>query len=103
MICCAVRANTLFHRSPHDIYASRHPCRPNEVKMSAVKLIRRDGNFLIIEGADKGNPPFQHYIVSLAAELSTSGKVPEPLPKSTFIIDFQRLIVQSFALLFLCT
>lgn len=34
------------------IFASRHPSRPNGIGMSIVKLIRREGNVLIVEGAD---------------------------------------------------
>jgi tRNA-Thr(GGU) m(6)t(6)A37 methyltransferase TsaA len=43
---------TFLDDSTHGIYASRHPCRPNGIGMSIVKLIRRDGNVLIVEGAD---------------------------------------------------
>ena len=46
-----VRA-TFLDDTPHGIYASRHPCRPNGIGMSIVKLIRRDGNVLVVEGAD---------------------------------------------------
>ena len=38
--------------TPHGIFASRHPCRPNGIGLSIVKLIRRDGNVLIVDGAD---------------------------------------------------
>jgi len=43
---------TFLDDEPHGIYASRHPCRPNGIGMSIVKLIRREGNVLTIEGAD---------------------------------------------------
>jgi tRNA-Thr(GGU) m(6)t(6)A37 methyltransferase TsaA len=43
---------TFLDDTPHGIYASRHPCRPNGIGMSIVKLIRRDGNHLIVEGVD---------------------------------------------------
>lgn len=43
---------TFLDDTPHGIYASRHPCRPNGIGMSIVKLIRRDGNSLIVEGVD---------------------------------------------------
>ena len=46
-----VRA-TFLDDAPHGIYASRHPCRPNSLGMSIIKLIRREENVLIIEGAD---------------------------------------------------
>ena len=44
--------STFLDDVPHGIYASRHPCRPNGIGMSIVKLIRREGNVLIVEGAD---------------------------------------------------
>jgi tRNA-Thr(GGU) m(6)t(6)A37 methyltransferase TsaA len=46
-----VRA-TFLDDAPHGIYASRHPCRPNGIGLSIVKLIRREENILIVEGAD---------------------------------------------------
>lgn len=48
---CMVRP-TFLDDTPHGIFASRHPCRPNGIGMSIVKLIRREGNILIVEGAD---------------------------------------------------
>lgn len=36
----------------HGIYASRHPCRPNGIGLSTVRLVRREENILIVEGAD---------------------------------------------------
>jgi tRNA-Thr(GGU) m(6)t(6)A37 methyltransferase TsaA len=44
--------STFLDDAPHGIYASRHPCRPNGIGMSIVRLIRRDGNILVVEGAD---------------------------------------------------
>jgi tRNA-Thr(GGU) m(6)t(6)A37 methyltransferase TsaA len=43
---------TFLDDEPHGIYASRHPCRPNGIGMSVVKLIRCEGNILIIDGPD---------------------------------------------------
>jgi tRNA (adenine37-N6)-methyltransferase len=43
---------TFLDDEPHGIYASRHPCRPNSIGLSIVKLVRREGNVLAIEGAD---------------------------------------------------
>lgn len=43
---------TFLDDTPHGIYASRHPCRPNGLGMSIVRLMRREGAVLIIEGAD---------------------------------------------------
>lgn len=36
----------------HGIFATRAPWRPNPIGMSIVRLIRREGNVLHIEGAD---------------------------------------------------
>lgn len=36
----------------HGIFATRHPCRPNSIGMSIVKLKQREDNILIVEGID---------------------------------------------------
>jgi tRNA-Thr(GGU) m(6)t(6)A37 methyltransferase TsaA len=46
-----VRA-TFLDDKPHGIYASRHPCRPNGIGLSVVRLLRREQNVLIVEGVD---------------------------------------------------
>ncbi|MGL1861088.1 MAG: tRNA (N6-threonylcarbamoyladenosine(37)-N6)-methyltransferase TrmO [Pseudodesulfovibrio sp.] len=46
-----VRSTFLDDRE-HGIYASRHPCRPNSIGMSIVKLISREGNILTVETID---------------------------------------------------
>ena len=43
---------TFLDDEPHGIYASRHPCRPNGIGLSVVRLMRRERNSLIVEGAD---------------------------------------------------
>ena len=43
---------TFLDDTPHGIFASRHPCRPNGIGMSIVKLIRREGRVLVVEGVD---------------------------------------------------
>lgn len=43
---------TFLDDTPRGIYASRHPCRPNGIGLSIVKLVRREGNVLVVEGAD---------------------------------------------------
>lgn len=43
---------TFLDDTPHGIYASRHPCRPNGIGMSIVRLLGRNGNVLTVEGAD---------------------------------------------------
>jgi len=37
---------------PHGIYATRHPCRPNGIGMSIVKLLGREKNVLTVGGID---------------------------------------------------
>jgi tRNA-Thr(GGU) m(6)t(6)A37 methyltransferase TsaA len=37
---------------PHGIFAMRHPCRPNGIGMSIVRLIKREKNILVVEGID---------------------------------------------------
>jgi tRNA (adenine37-N6)-methyltransferase len=43
---------TFLDDTPHGIYASRHPCRPNGIGMSIVKLVGRENNILTVEGLD---------------------------------------------------
>ena len=43
---------TFLDDEPHGIYASRHPCRPNSIGMSIVKLVKKDGDVLHVEGVD---------------------------------------------------
>lgn len=43
---------TFLDDEPHGIYASRHPCRPNGIGMSIVRLEERRENILTIRGID---------------------------------------------------
>ena len=43
---------TFLDDEPHGIYASRHPCRPNGIGMSIVRLEERRDNILIVRGID---------------------------------------------------
>jgi len=43
---------TFLDDEPHGIYASRHPCRPNGIGMSIVRLLKREGNDLIVNDLD---------------------------------------------------
>ena len=38
--------------TPHGIFATRHPCRPNGIGLSIVRLLRREGNLLHVSGID---------------------------------------------------
>jgi len=82
--------STFLDDEPHGIYASRHPCRPNGIGLSIVKLVGREGNLLIIEGADMLDmtplldikpyiPGFD--VISSASEGWTAGKDWRPKPE----------------------
>ncbi len=43
---------TFLDDAPHGVFASRHPCRPNSLGMSIVKLEKRDGYVLKISEID---------------------------------------------------
>lgn len=43
---------TFLDDEPHGIFASRHPCRPNGIGISIVKLKQRDNNVLTVQGID---------------------------------------------------
>lgn len=36
----------------HGIFSTRCPCRPNLLGLSVVRLVKREGNLLLIKGAD---------------------------------------------------
>ncbi|MHB0967253.1 MAG: tRNA (N6-threonylcarbamoyladenosine(37)-N6)-methyltransferase TrmO [Chloroflexi bacterium] len=36
----------------HGIFSTRYPCRPNPLGLSVVRLVKREGNLLLIKGAD---------------------------------------------------
>ena len=46
-----VRA-TFLDDAPHGIYASRHPCRPNNIGMSIVELVSVQNTILTVQGID---------------------------------------------------
>ena len=43
---------TFLDDTPHGIYASRHPCRPNSIGLSIVQLTGRKDNILTVKGID---------------------------------------------------
>ncbi len=43
---------TFLDDTPHGVFASRHPCRPNSVGISIVKLEKRNKNILEVSGID---------------------------------------------------
>ncbi len=38
--------------TPHGIFATRHPCRPNGIGITVVRLVERNGNRLRVTGID---------------------------------------------------
>jgi tRNA-Thr(GGU) m(6)t(6)A37 methyltransferase TsaA len=43
---------TFLDDTPHGVFASRHPCRPNGIGLSIVRLLRREDDALIVNGVD---------------------------------------------------
>ncbi len=43
---------TFLDDVPHGIFASRHPCRPNGIGITIVRLKARRGNTLVVSGVD---------------------------------------------------
>lgn len=43
---------TFLDDEPHGVFASRHPCRPNGLGLSVVRLLRREGDILHVGGID---------------------------------------------------
>jgi tRNA-Thr(GGU) m(6)t(6)A37 methyltransferase TsaA len=43
---------TFLDDEPHGVFASRHPCRPNGLGLSVVRLLSREGNFLYVGSID---------------------------------------------------
>jgi tRNA (adenine37-N6)-methyltransferase len=44
--------STFLDDEPHGLFASRHPCRPNAIGLSIVRLKKRTKNLLEVEGID---------------------------------------------------
>ncbi len=47
-----LRVKPFLQDIEHGVFATRAPCRPNPIGMSLVRLLRREGNILHIEGVD---------------------------------------------------
>jgi len=45
-------ARPYLQEKEHGIFATRAPCRPNPIGLSIVKVLGREKNILLIEGAD---------------------------------------------------
>jgi tRNA (adenine37-N6)-methyltransferase len=81
---------TFLDDEPHGLFASRHPCRPNGLGISVVRLLRREGNILLVGGIDvlDGTPliDIKPYIPRFdcypdASEGWTAGKVARQKPQ----------------------
>ncbi len=48
----ALQVKPFLDDTMRGLFATRHPCRPNPIGLSVVRLIKRDGNVLEIEGVD---------------------------------------------------
>ena len=44
--------STFLDDTEHGVFASRHPCRPNGIGISIVKLIKHNNNILEVSGID---------------------------------------------------
>lgn len=57
---------------PHGVFATRAPHRPNPIGLSAVELLKREGNRLLVRGVDMvdGTPviDIKPYLSSIPAE-----------------------------------
>jgi len=81
---------TFLDDEPHGIFSGRHPCRPNGIGMSIVRLKQRDNNVLTVEDIDVlNNTPLldikpyvpQFDCIETATGGWTTGKEGRPKPK----------------------
>jgi len=47
-----LRVKPFLDDKEHGIFATRYPCRPNQIGLSTVRLVSRQENILTIEGVD---------------------------------------------------
>jgi tRNA (adenine37-N6)-methyltransferase len=48
----SLRVTPFLDDRQHGLFATRHPNRPNPIGLSIVRLLKREGNWLEIEGVD---------------------------------------------------
>jgi tRNA-Thr(GGU) m(6)t(6)A37 methyltransferase TsaA len=48
----ALRVKPFLDDNVRGLFATRHPCRPNPIGLSVVRLLARHGNVLEVEGVD---------------------------------------------------
>jgi len=44
--------STFLDDIPRGLFATRHPCRPSQIGISIVELVKKDGCFLEVKGVD---------------------------------------------------
>ena len=80
---------TFLDDEPHGVFSSRHPCRPNSIGLTIVKLLSRKNNILEVSGVDvlDGTPliDIKPYVLRFdchpeASEGWVSGKKNRPKP-----------------------
>ncbi len=80
---------TFLDDEPHGIFATRHPCRPNGIGLTIVRLLGREGNILTVAGIDvlDGTPliDLKPYVPRFDAHPEATsgwftGKEPRPKP-----------------------
>ncbi|HAR96118.1 MAG TPA: tRNA (N6-threonylcarbamoyladenosine(37)-N6)-methyltransferase TrmO [Deltaproteobacteria bacterium] len=83
---------TFLDDEPHGVFASRHPCRPNGIGLTVVRLLQHQGNRLDVAGIDvlDGTPllDIKPYIPRFdcypdASEGWTAGKEEREKPKGS--------------------
>jgi tRNA-Thr(GGU) m(6)t(6)A37 methyltransferase TsaA len=66
---------------PHGVFATRSPRRPNPIGLTVVKLLRREGNLLHVQGVDMldGTPilDIKPYLSSVPPEVLRRGWLAE--------------------------
>lgn len=48
----SLKVKPFLDNQQHGLFATRHPCRPNPIGLSIVRLLQRKENWLEIEGVD---------------------------------------------------
>ena len=48
----SLKVKPFLQDQTHGVFATRHPCRPNRIGLSVLRLIRREGNLLILGDLD---------------------------------------------------
>ncbi len=87
-----------FHRdnsdeTPYGMFSMRAPCRPNPISLTLVKIVRRDGNNIYLDGLDVFNGT---YVLDIkpyfSADIVFSPKAPYMRPKEK--ADADKLILK---------